>query len=74
MKNQAQAIYDEKRKKEAISTFERNLLEKASEQHNAAVAEIVRILEGFESVAGDMIQLAKRDQQQQNRLKLKVNV
>lgn len=66
MKNQAQAIYDEKRK-EAISTFERNLLEKASEQHNAAVAEIVRILEGFESVAGDMIQLAKRDQQQQNR-------
>jgi len=66
MKNQAQAIYDKKRK-EAILTFERNLFEEASKQHHAAVADIVRILEGFESVAGDMIQLAERDRRQQNR-------
>lgn len=66
MNNQANAIYDEKRK-EAILIFERNLFEEASKQHNAAVADIVRILEGFESVAGDMIQLAERDRRQQNR-------
>ena len=60
MKDQAQAIYNEKRK-EAILTLESDLREEASVQHNAAVAEIVRILEGFESVASDMIKLAKRD-------------
>ena len=45
----------------------KELLKEASKQHDAAVAEIVRILEGFESVAGEMIELAKRDRRQQNR-------